>query len=199
MSEFVNTLKKAKWDSIVISVLTILLGLVYVLLPAESASIVTTLFGVAMILVGVTAFVRFCVLGGFLGGHLLVLAASTLIIGIFTLTRPAVAQDIVTIMLGIYIVIDSLDTIADGIVLASANIRGWIWMLITGFITAGLGAVIMFAANFTWVMIFAGVSLMVEGVRRLVVTLTMSGKVRQAKKDLREAAKQIDPDDYDIY
>ena len=58
MSEFVNTLKKAKWDSIVIAVLTFLLGLVYVLLPAESASVVTTLFGVAMLLVGVTAFVR---------------------------------------------------------------------------------------------------------------------------------------------
>ena len=48
-------------------------------------------------------------------------------------------------------------------------------------------------------MVFAGISLMAEGIRRLVVTLTMSGKVRQAKKDLREAAKQIDPDDYDIY
>ena len=72
-------------------------------------------------------------------------------------------------------------------------------MLITGFITAGLGAVIMFAASFTWVMIFAGISLMAEGIRRLVVTLTMSSKVRQAKKDLREAAKKIDPEDYDIY
>ena len=199
MSEFVNTLKKAKWDSIVIAVLTFLLGLVYVLLPAESASVVTILFGVAMLLVGVTAFVRFCVLGGFLGGHLLVIATASLIIGIFTLTRPTVAQDLVTIMLGVYIIIDSLYTIADSIVLASANVRGWIWMLITGFITAGLGGVIMFAASFTWVMVFAGISLMAEGIRRLVVTLTMSGKVRQAKKDLREAAKQIDPDDYDIY
>ena len=46
MSELKNSLNRMKWDSIVIAVITIALGLVCILLPTESASVLTTVLGV---------------------------------------------------------------------------------------------------------------------------------------------------------
>ena len=197
MSEFVNKLKRAKWDSIVIAVLTVALGLVCVCLPTESASVITTIFGIALIAMGITLFVQFCFIGGFVGGNLLVLGIAMMIVGIFALSRPTMIQSIVTVLFGVYIFVDSLTSMTDSLLCASAHVPGWVLMFVTSIITAIAGIVLMFA-DFEWVMVFAGVSLIVEGVRRFVITLTMSGKVRQAKKIIKDA-HTVDEDDYTIY
>ena len=54
-----------------------------------------------------------------------------------------------------------------------------------------LGIIIMFYTTFESVMIITGVALIVEGVRRLVITLTFSAKVTKAKKQLGKMVKEI--------
>ncbi len=186
-----------KWDSIVIALITIALGLVCILLPTESASVLTTVLGVCLIVSGVVLFVQFCMLGGFIAGNLLVTSIAMLLVGVLCLMRPDLVQDFLTVLFGLYIFVDSLLALSDSLVCASARVSGWIIMFACSLVTAVLGIVVMFA-SFEWVMIFAGASLIVEGVRRLVITLTMSGKVRQAKKILHDA-HTIDEDDYNIY
>ena len=197
MSEFVSKLKRAKWDSIVIAVLTVALGLVCILLPEQSANVLTTIFGVVLIVMGVTLFVQFCFLGGFIGGNLLVTGIAMMIVGIFCLSRPTMIQSILTVLFGIYIFVDSLTSMTDSLICANAHVGGWVVMFVTSIVTAILGIVLMFA-NFDWVMIYAGVALIVEGVRRFVITVTMSSKVRQAKKTIHEM-HNIDESDYTIY
>ena len=46
-------------------------------------------------------------------------------------------------------------------------------------------------SNFETVMIFAGISLILGGVRRMVMTLTFSKKVRDAKKKLLDDQEHI--------
>lgn len=197
MSELKNSLNRMKWDSIVIAVITIALGLVCILLPTESASVLTTVLGVCLIVSGVVLFVQFCMLGGFIAGNLLVTSIAMLLVGVLCLMRPDLVQGFLTVLFGLYIFIDSLLALSDSLVCASARVSGWIIMFVCSLVTAVLGIVVMFA-SFEWVMIFAGASLIVEGVRRLVITLTMSGKVRQAKKILHDA-HTVDEDDYNIY
>lgn len=197
MSEFVNSLKRAKWESIVIAVVTFILGLVCVLMPAESASVLTVIFGVALVITGITLFVQFVMLGGFIAGNLLAMSIALLMCGVLCLLRPDLVQGFLTVLFGAYILVDSLVALSDSLVCASARVSGWVVMFVCSLVTAVLGIIVMFA-GFEWVMMFAGISLMIEAARRFVITITMSGKVRQAKKILHEA-HVVDEDDYTIY
>ena len=46
-------------------------------------------------------------------------------------------------------------------------------------------------SNFSTVMVFAGISLIIEGVTHLVSTLVFNRKVKQAKKLLQDKANDI--------
>lgn len=67
-------------------------------------------------------------------------------------------------------------------------------MFILSLITAIMGVFVMFFSTFDFVMVFAGVSLIVEGVRRLVITLTFSSRIREAKRQVRKLAE----DEYEV-
>ena len=53
-----------------------------------------------------------------------------------------------------------------------------------------LGIVVAFS-NFETVMILAGIALIIEGLKRLIITLVCAGKIREAKKQLMNAANEI--------
>ena len=55
-------------------------------------------------------------------------------------------------------------------------------------ISMGLGVVVMFS-EFDTVVIFAGVSLIIEGVRNIVTTAVFGKKIREAKKRIVTVTK----------
>ena len=97
-----------KWDIIIISVLTVALGVICVIMPETSGDVLSLIFGILMICVGLTLFVKYIVYGGFIfGGYILIPALSLLAFGIFCVTNPRLLQGMLTVLLGIYIVVDS--------------------------------------------------------------------------------------------
>ncbi len=173
-------LKKVKWDSILISVLTIAIGVLCVVMPNDFASIACWVCGISLILAGVSLFVRFC-LAGLLGMPLLVPAVLTVLLGVFCLTYPELLQDVLIVMLGLFIVVEAMESFADSIYCAKAKVPGWIWLSILSLATACLGVAVMFC-TFDTIVIFAGISMILEGVERLILTLVYSKKVKDAKK-----------------
>lgn len=62
-----------KWDIIIISVLTVALGVICVIMPETSGDVLSLIFGILMICVGLTLFVKYIVYGGFIfGGYILI-------------------------------------------------------------------------------------------------------------------------------
>lgn len=180
MKEF---FKKVKWDSIIISTLTIVLGILCVVMPNRIADVLCIVFGCSLIAMSIALFVRYFAFDIILGQHILISAVVMCISGVFCLIYPNSLQNILTVLFGIFIVVDSISTIEDSIYCAKANIKGWLVLMILSMLTLVLGIAVMFS-TFDTVMIFAGCSLIIEGVKRLVLTLVYSHKIKTAKKQI---------------
>ena len=183
-------LKKVKWDSIIIALLTVITGIICVAMPDSAGDALCLVFGIYLIAASVALFVRFFWIDRFLGAHLLILSAVMLLVGVFCLVYPKILQNFLTVLLGLLIVIDALSTLADSIYCAKAKVSGWFVMFILSLVTAILGVVVIFS-SFDTVVIFAGCSLIIEGVERFVLTLVYSRKIKQAKEKIEGHYKAI--------
>ena len=121
-------------------------------------------------------------------------ALTATVSGIFCLACPGIVQGIITVLFGVYIVVDSASALSESLECARVHQKGWVCMFILSLITAIMGVFVMFFSTFDFVMVFAGVSLIVEGVRRLVITLTFSNRIREAKRQVRKLAE----DEYEV-
>ena len=186
MEEFKSFFKKLKWDSIIISLLTIILGIVCVVIPNESGNVLTLIFGISLIIMGVCLIIRLFTVDTFLTEHILLLSILMIILGIFVLIFPETIKSLMTVLFGMFIVLDSVSSLSDSIYLCKAEIRGWTVLFVLSLITIILGVSVMFS-SFETVMIFAGCSLIIEGVRKFVTTLIYSRKIKVAKKQLKES------------
>lgn len=177
--------KKVKWDSIIIATLTIVFGILCVAMPTRAGDVLCIVFGAMLLTMSVALFVRFFTVYRFFGANLLIAAAVMLILGIFCLVYTSTLQSILTVLFGIFIFVDSMTSLTDSILCAKAQIKGWWVLFVLSILTACLGVCVIFS-NFDTVMIFAGCSLIIEGLRRLVTTLVFSHKIKQAKKQLTQ-------------
>lgn len=177
--------KKVKWDSIIIATLTIVFGILCVAMPTRAGDVLCIVFGAMLLTMSVALFVRFFTVDRFFGANLLIVAAVMLILGIFCLVYTSTLQSILTVLFGIFIFVDSMTSLTDSILCAKAKIKGWWVLFVLSILTACLGVCVVFS-NFDTVIIFAGCSLIIEGLRRLVTTLVFSHKIKQAKKQLTQ-------------
>lgn len=191
MNELKKQFKLAKWDSILISVIVIAVGVLCIAMPDRSADVLCIVFGCSLLAIGITVFVKSVLYGGLFTSTAIVLSISITVTGIFCLVNPYVIQSILTVLFGLFILLDSAQGLADGIDCARAGISGWVILVITSALTMVLGIIIMFYTTFESVMIITGIALVVEGVRRLVITLTFSAKVNKAKKQLGKMVNEI--------
>ena len=99
------------------------------------------------------------------------------------LLRPEVIQGLLTVIFGVFLVIDGMVTLQDGIDCARAKLGGWWVLAALAVITIALGCVILFG-KFDSIMLLAGISLIVDGVFDLIATLAFSKRVREARQKL---------------
>lgn len=190
MNELKKAFRKCKWDSILAAVLAIVAGILFIALPETSANVLCAVSGILLIVFGIFAIAAF-VSGGFLlGGYTLIMGIAFLLSGLFFLLHPEMIQGILTVLFGIFIVADGASTMVDSVYCAKAHIRGWFWLLLLSAVSVVLGCVVTFG-TFDTVMLFAGISLVVDGVCDLIVTLLFTRRIKEAKKKLQSRKDDI--------
>lgn len=190
MTELRKTFNRMKWDRILTAILAIVVGVLFIVLPNDSADVLCIISGIMLIVAGIAALVGFVVYGYLLGGHLLILGIALALAGTFCLVNPDIVKGLLTVIFGIFVVVDGSVSIADSIDCARAHIKGWFVMLLLSVVTVGLGVVVMFG-TFDTVMIVAGISLAVDGLCDLIMTFVFSHRIREAKKALHEVADAL--------
>lgn len=185
MNELRKSLNKCKWDSYIIAILSVAVGVLAIIFPNETGGIVCLVAGIALIVSGVAMFVRFLAYGGFLfGGYPLILSITNIALGVFCLAYPELIKGILTVLFGIFIIVDSAEAMAESLEVSRVHMPGWFCMFLLSLITAILGVLVMFFSTFDTVVIFAGISLVVDGVRNFITTAVFSSKVKKARKEL---------------
>lgn len=182
---------KLKWENIIAAILAIVVGVLFIILPKDSADVLCLIAGILLIFAGSFTLVAYIFSGFFLGAHLLIVGIMLILLGTFCLTNPENIMKVLTVLFGLYIVIDGATSIVDSVYCAKAKIKGWGLLLVLAILSIGLGTVVMFS-TFDTIMIFAGCSLIIDGVCDIIETIVFSHKIKEAKKKLLEGSKIID-------
>lgn len=182
---------KLKWENIIAAILAIVVGVLFIILPKDSADVLCLIVGILLICAGAFTLVAYIFSGFFLGAHLLIVGIMLILLGTFCLTNPENIMKVLTVLFGLYIVIDGATSIVDSVYCAKAKIKGWGLLLVLAILSIGLGTAVMFS-TFDTIMIFAGCSLIIDGVCDIVETIVFSHKIKEAKKKLLEGSKIID-------
>lgn len=176
MNEQADQLKKVSGWSMVWGILTILIGFMAMASPLASGLAVAVVVGIALLAAGVSMTI-YAFQAPSLGKILLKLlfGGLTVLVGIAVLSQPGIALAKLTVLLGIYFIVDGFLTF-----IVAWNVKpqaGWGWMTFNGLVTVALGIMILkgWPSSAAWVVgMLVGIRLVFSGVT--ILTLGSAGR-----------------------
>ena len=193
-----DRLKNLSVSFVLLSVLYVLLGLVLLIWPATVMDALCYLTGGILLLYGVISIVGFCreemrTAGSFLTLLLGIVAAA---VGAVLLFQPTLFQSILTVILGLYILIDGLLNLKRAMELRRMEHMGWTLYLILSLITVVLGLVVVFRPMLagTALVRLIGTSLLYSGVADLWTLFQLSRWTKEYRKIHPVEVDPVDPE-----
>ncbi len=179
-----KSLKTYKTLAIVLSVVTMVLGLVMICWPNISAVAICYLMGAVCIVVGIYEIIRYFDLGliGVLFRYDLFLGIMSVLAGILLVLHPDGGVVILPVVLGFYIILASVFSIQISTEARHFGFSGWWGALLLGIAGAILG-VLMILDPFRGaaaLMVFTGISLLVTGVESIYAIICISKVFRSS-------------------
>lgn len=175
--------KRIKWESLITALIAIVMGIVFIATPQSSGNALCVTAGIIFIVFGAVLLTRFLVYGLMYGSDLLIYSILLLTVGILCLVRPTFVQGIITVIFGLFLIIDGILKIQTGINCMQARAKGaWTLFLVAG-LSIVLGVIVMLG-TFEDVMLFAGISLIIDGICDVITTLTFSAHVKSAERHI---------------
>lgn len=186
-----NRIRAAKLGYIIVSALLCALGIVLIVMPDFSASVLCHLGGLLMILFGLVKIVGYCSkdLYRLAFQYDLALGILLLALGAVFLLRANIMVYLIWIFLGVFILSDALLKIQIAIDSRVFGIRQW-WLIFSAAIATGIiGFLLIFCPSESrqTVMILLGVSLLFEGILNLITTLTAVRIIRKQLPSTQDA------------
>ncbi len=114
--------KALKWRSLIVAFSAILLGLLFILTPQASADVICYVAGILLLASGIAAVISYLASGRLFGSYALVSGIVLLVCGVFCLLRPEIIQGLLTVLFGVFLVIDGMMTLQDGVDCARARL-----------------------------------------------------------------------------
>lgn len=182
--------KKIKWESLLTALFTIIVGIVFLCEPENSGNVLCIVAGVSFLVLGAALFVRYFASGFLFGTTFLASSVILIATGIFSLARPDVFMTVITFIFGIFLILDGILKIQDGVDCLRANVRAWWLLFIVAALSITLGFIIMFD-SFDSIMVIAGISLIIDGVFDIITTLMFSSHVRKIEKRVRNVVHDV--------
>ena len=179
-----KSLKTYKTLAIVLSAVTMALGLVMICWPNISAVAICYLMGAVCIVVGIYEIIRYFDLGliGVLFRYDLFLGIMSVLAGILLVLHPDGGVVILPVVLGFYIILASVFSIQISTEARHFGFSGWWGALLLGIAGAILG-VLMILDPFRGaaaLMVFTGISLLVTGVESIYAIICISKVFRSS-------------------
>lgn len=192
-------MRTAKIGYIIFSAILCVLGVTLIAFPDFSASMLGTICGVVLIGFGCIKLI------GYFSRDLFRLAFQfdlefgilSLVLGILLLVRPGNLVNFTCVALGISFLADALFKIRITLEAKRFGIHTWWVVLALAIATGAFGTVLAFrpGAGSTLLMIFLGVTLLLEGVLNMSTALTMVKIVSHQRPDVIESSDFIESEE----
>lgn len=183
---------KEKWKqfrlwAIIFSVAMIVLGVLTLIWPGISATVVCVLLGIICIGAGICEVVRYFKLGfvGLFFQHDLLLGIFSILAGVLLLIHPLGAATFLPVIAGLYLVMGSIFEIQMAAEMHRLGIGGWVGSLVFGIV----GTVFAFFLildpfdGVTALMIYLGVLMVIGGIQGLYAIHCISKVIKQSRNN----------------
>ena len=173
-------LKKIKWNTILVSAVAALLGLIIISNPEAAALSICSLVGWFLAIGGgLTLFAYLMSVDK--PTYILALALIQLIPGAYIAIKPDILVNFVSLLLGIVLLIYSIACLRESVESKRQNYRHWWFTMLVGIFTLLLAICVIINPFETGsaVMIFAGISLLVHGLANIISVIIISNDIRK--------------------
>lgn len=194
--------KRIKTNSILTALLYSALGLVLLIRPDLSISVLCTALGVILLICGLVDVSVFLTNrdGSLYSAFHLIAGVVLAALGLWIMTRPTLIISVIPRIIGALICIHGVCDIADAMTLRRSGSHRWNTALILAVLTLILGGILVirpFGVLTTAVRVI-GIFLLYDGISDLWITACVSGAVRQARRDAETQAGAVDTDFTDV-
>jgi len=184
MTDSSQAIKRASTSSMILGVLTILLGIVAIGSPLVSGLAVTLLVAIVLLVAGVAKTIFAFHAGSFGKGLMrLLFGGLTILAGLIMLFKPGMALATLTLVLGVYFLLEGVFTLT-----AAFNHKpapGWGWFAFNGVVTLVLAGIIIgeWPISGVWAIgLLVGIRLLFSG----ITILTLGSAGRQVAKKMEQ-------------
>ena len=184
-------IRAAKYGYIILSVLLCVLGMVLILVPNFSASMLCWIGGLLLAVFGQVKIIGYCSKDLYRLAFQFDLAFGILLLalGLILILRTQAVVNVIWVLVGIFILSDALLKIQIAIDARLFGIHQW-WMILTAAIITGIIGFLLVlhpSESKQVVMVLLGISLFCEGILNLVTILTAVKIIRKQHPDQIEA------------
>ena len=197
-----DLLKRMKTNALLSAALYALLGLVLLVWPALSASLLCLALGLVLVLCGLGNIVVFlCNRDGSLYAALHLITGVVLAaVGIWLMARPTLVTVIIPRIVGVLICFHGFGDISDSMTLRKNCSPRWTAALLLAAITLVLGVILVVCPfqAFTTVVRLLGAFLLYDGISDLWITGQVGKAIRQAEKNASAEQNAVDVEYRDV-
>ena len=183
--------KKIKWETLVTALLAIVIGVLFIVFPENSGNVICYVAGGIFVFLGAFLMIRHLFSGSIFGSYMLIVSILLIVVGVLCLVKQDMTQNLITIIFGAFIVVNGLVDLQMGVDCAKMKVKGSWTLFVMSILLVGLGISVMFG-TFDFVMIYCGISLIVDGICDIVTTLVFSSHVKKAEKTLKNYINEIE-------
>lgn len=174
----VSRMVKHWWLMLFAGLLSIVAGICVFVFPVESYLTISLIFGVLMLLTGITQLMMASTSGNYLTmrGYVIVGGILDLILGVFLCVYPGVTVMVLPILMGIWLMYHSFIIIAFGGDMDTFRISGSAVMVIFGILLLALSIFVLLdplSVGVATILILAGIGLMILGLTFVVISFKL--------------------------
>lgn len=174
----VSRMVKHWWLMLFAGLLSIVAGICVFVFPVESYLTISLIFGVLMLLTGITQLMMASTSGNYLTmrGYVIVGGILDLILGVFLCVYPGVTVMVLPILMGIWLMYHSFIIIAFGGDMDTFRVSGSAVMVIFGILLLALSIFVLLdplSVGVATILILAGIGLMILGLTFVVISFKL--------------------------
>lgn len=184
--------KRTTTSILLSSVVAFILGLLMAVLPNVSLQVIGIVFGVYIIVHGITLIVLdFMAHNVYIPFHGIMSGILSIIVGLILVAMPNILSTVFAIALGIWIVLSSVNIIGISISVRKGISNWYLWLLF-GIIDLICGAIILFNpfASSISIVVLGGIIMIVHSVTTFISTIMIRKNVKEVAKALTESIKE---------
>ncbi len=188
-----QAMKAIRFDIYVSAIMSLVLGILFVVFPVESGSVISVFSGI-MILI----FALFMLIGAIanrmgLSVPAIILAILLGAIGIWIIVNPLKFAVIVYIAVGVMLAVHGIQSIVSAFSVKSMGVKTWWLMLIVGILSVIFGFYCIFCSfgAFVAASVIVGVMLILDAISTVIVAIRVSKYQKKMSGDIEVNSKVI--------